>query len=70
MGSCRAATPPPHPTTQKKEKLKKNRVCIHDDINVLRDVRFSRNQAPKSADEYMEILKNKIKNYEYIDFFS
>lgn len=59
---------PPH-THTKKEKLKKKSLYTQW-YQVLRDLRFSRNQAPKSADEqYMGILKNRIKNYEYIDFF-
>jgi hypothetical protein len=36
---------------------------------VLRDLRFSINQPPKSADDwYIGILKNIIKSYEYVDF--
>jgi len=39
------------PLPPKKAELKKNVCCMHDDIKVLRDLRFSRNETPKSADE-------------------
>jgi hypothetical protein len=57
-GSCRAAPALPPPPRQ--GEIKKKRFSRHD-VNVSRDLRFSRNQPLKSADDqYIRILKNKI----------
>jgi hypothetical protein len=57
-----------------KRNVKKQRFCRHDDMKVLRNLPFSRNQPLKSADDYyIGILKNIIKTYEYVNilfFFS
>jgi hypothetical protein len=60
----RAAAPLPS-----KAKLKNHWFCKHDDIKVLRDLRFSLNQPLKSAnDQYIGILKNRVKRWEYFSF--